>query len=374
MNAGRLGTTLAAALVAAFPVAAAAQGDLPVGRLRFLTGFEARGVSFGAGLGVKTISEMAIPLGAMYNPSTRLALDFGVRYASASRTPEGATAKGTVSGFTDVQVRGVYQVIPDRVMLTLAANLPTGKTKLSADELPAAGAVASELIPFPVTSFGTGANMTTGLAVAVPVAGWAVGLAGAYRLSGEFTPMAPADSSNYSYKPGSELRLRIGADRVVGQGRVSLGFTYSTFSQDEFAGASIFQPGKRYISQASWSFPVGNLGLALYFWDLYRTPGTVLVGSRTTERQNVLTAGLAATVQLGRYVLRPQLEFRKHTVGVDKLEAAGQLLSLSARLSVPLSEVLALTPAVRFDTGNVVSGVAYGFTGWGISLGVRATL
>ena len=73
MNAARRRAALAAAMVAAFPVAAFAQGDLPVGRLRFLTGFEARGVSFGAGLGVKTISEMAIPLGAMYNPSTRLA-------------------------------------------------------------------------------------------------------------------------------------------------------------------------------------------------------------------------------------------------------------------------------------------------------------
>ena len=371
MNAAVRRAALAAAVLTAFPVAAFAQGDLPVGRLRFLTGFEVRSVSFKAGLGVKTISEMAVPLGAMYNPSTRLALDFGIRYASASRTPEGAAAKGTVSGPTDLQVRGVYQVVPDVVVLTLAANLPTGKTKMSADELSAAGAVASELIPFPVTSFGTGANVTTGLAVAVPVAGWAVGVAGAYRLSGAY---ALRDTVGTSYKPGGELRFRIGADRVAGQGRVSLGFTYSSFSQDEFGGASIYQPGKRYIMQASWSFPIGNLGLALYAWDLYRTSGTVLLSSSTTEKQNVLTAGVAASLQMGRSVLRPQLEFRKHTAGVDKLEAAGQLLSLSARLSLPLSEALSLTPAVRFDTGNIVSGATYGFTGWGLSVGIRATL
>jgi hypothetical protein len=371
VNAAGRRATLAALVIIAAPVAAFAQGDLPVGRLRFLTGFEVRSVSFNAGLGVKTISEMAVPLGLMYNPSERLALDFGVRYATASRTPEGTAAKGTVSGPTDIQVRGVFQVIPDLVVLTVAGNVPTGKTKLSADELPAAGAVASELIPFPVQSFGTGANVTTGLAVAVPVAGWAVGLAGAYRLSGAYSPMATVDST---YKPGSDLRFRVGADRVIGQGRVSLGFTFSTFSQDEFGGATIFQPGKRYISQASWSFPVGNLGLALYVWDLYRNAGTVLLSSSPTEKQNVLTAGVAASVQLGRSVLRPQVEFRKHTAGVDKLEAAGQLLSLSARLSMPLSESFALTPAVRFDTGNVVSGVAYGFTGWGLSVGIRATL
>jgi hypothetical protein len=371
VNAATRGAALTAAVMVAFPVAAFAQGDLPVGRLRFLTGFEMRSVSFKAGLGVKTISEMAVPLGAMYNPSARLALDFGVRYASASRTPEGTAPKGTVSGPTDIQVRGVFQVVPDAVVLTLAGNIPTGKTKMSADELPTAGAVASELIPFPVTSFGTGANVTTGLAVAVPVAGWAVGLAGAYRLSGAFSPMATVDSS---YKPGAELRFRVGADGVVGQGRISLGFTYSSFSQDEFGGASIYQPGKRYIAQASWSFPVGNLGLALYAWDLYRTSGTVVLSSLATEKQNVLTAGLAATVQMGRSVLRPQVEYRKHTVGIDKLEAAGQMLSLSARLSLPLSEALSLTPAVRFDTGNIVGGATCGFTGWGLSMGIRATL
>jgi len=339
--------------------------------VRFLTGFEARSVSFNAGLGVKTISEMTVPLGMMYNPSDRLALDFGIRYASVSRTPTDTTPKVTVSGPTDVQVRAVYQVIPDRVVLTLAGNVPTGKTKLSDPEQQAVGAVASELIPFPVSSFGTGANVTTGLAVAIPVAGWAVGVAGAYRLSGAFTPLIQRDTS---YKPGGELRFRIGADRVVGQGRVSLGFTYSSFSQDEWGGASFFQPGKRYISQASWSFPVGNLGLALYAWDLYRTSGTVLLNRGVTEKQNVLTAGVAASVQLGRSVLRPQIEFRKHTAGVDKLEAAGQLLSLSARLSMPVSESFALTPAVRFDTGNIVSGATYGFTGWGLSVGIRATL
>jgi hypothetical protein len=371
VNAPARRLALAAAVLAAFPVAAFAQGDLPVGRLRFLTGFDVRSVSFKAGLGVKTISEMAVPLGVMYNASTRLAFDLGIRYASASRTPEGTAAKGTVSGPTDLQVRGVYQVVPDVVVLTLAANVPTGKTKLTADELPAAGAVASELIPFPVTSFGTGANVTTGLAVAVPVAGWAVGLAGAYRLSGAYSPMASVDST---YKPGGEVRLRVGADRVVGQGRVSLGFTYSSFSQDEFGGASIFQPGQRYISQASWSFPVGNLGLSVYAWDLYRTSGTVLLSSSATEKQNVLTAGLAASVQMGRSVLRPQVEFRKHTAGVDKLEAAGQLLAFSARLSLPLSESFTLTPAARFDTGNVVSGATYSFTGWGLSVGIRATL
>ena len=82
---GAVGVLLAA--VVATPVAARAQ-DLPVGRVRFLSGVEARGVSFNAGLGLKSISEVAIPFGALWTASPKLSFDFGVRYATATRAPE----------------------------------------------------------------------------------------------------------------------------------------------------------------------------------------------------------------------------------------------------------------------------------------------
>jgi hypothetical protein len=261
------------------------------------------------------------------------------------------------------------------VVLTVAANLPTGKTKLTDDELVAAGVAASELIPFPVSSFGSGANVTSGLAVAVPLAGWAVGAGGSYRITAGYTPLASIDSS---YKPGGELRLRVGADRLVGQGRVSLGFTFSSFADDEFGGSRLFQSGKRYITQGSWSFPVGNLGLVLYVWDLYRDAGKLVIGGGATEKQNVLTGGVVASIQMGRNVLRPQLEYRMQSAragSASSWSAAGHLLSFSARYQLSLSERFALLPAARFDAGNITStGTTVSFTGWGLSVGLRATL
>lgn len=372
MNArGRAALALLAVL-AAVPPAAPAQ-ELPVGRIRLLSGFEARGVSFDSGLGLKSVSELVLPVGAIWAVTPKLSLDFGVRYARATRTPEEDSLPTTsVSGPTDVQVRGAYQLVPDAVVLTISANLPTGKTKLTAEELPAAGAVASDLIPFPVSSFGSGANVTSGVAIAMPVAGWALGFGGSYRLSGEYTPLAAVDSG---YRAAAEVRFRVGADRLVGQGRVSLGFTYSSFSHDEFGGSEIFRPGKRYITQASWSFPIGNAGLSLYAWDLYRSAGTVALGGSSTEKQNVLAAGAVASIQVGRSVLRPQVEFRQQSAGLDTWESAGRLLGLSVRYQMPLTEALSLLPALRYDTGNVVSdGATIGFTGWGLSLGLRTTL
>jgi hypothetical protein len=365
-----------AALLAAAPAAARAQGDVPVGRVRVLSGFEARGLSFDAGLGIKSAGEMAIPLGMIWTATQRLSVDFGLRYASAWRTPDIAgQPKATISGLTDAQLRGVYQVVPDMVVVTVAANLPTGKTKLSDDQLLAAGVAASDLITFPVPSFGSGANVTTGLAVAVPMGGWAIGVGGSYRLTSGYTPLASIDSS---YKPGGELRVRVGADRIVGQGRVSLGVTFSSFAEDEFGGSRLFQPGKRYIGQASWSFPVGNVGFAVYVWDLYRSAGTLVIGSSPTDKQNVITGGVVATFRVGRNVLRPQLEYRRQNVkgaGTSGWARAGSILSLSARYQWALSERFALLPALRFDTGSVASfGTDVGFTGWGLSVGLRTTL
>ena len=372
MNARRSALAALVTVLAAAPLAARAQ-DIPVGRVRFLSGLEARGVSFDAGLGLKNISELVVPFGAIWTASPKLSFDFGVRYARVSRTPEvDSLASTSVSGLTDLQVRGVYQVVPDAVVFTVAANVPTGKTELTGEDLLAAGSVASDLIPFPVSSFGSGTNVTSGIAVAVPFAGWALGFGGSYRLSGAYTPLADVDSS---YKAGGEFRFRAGADRLVGQGRVSLGFTYSGFSQDEFGGSSVFEPGKRYITQASWSFPLGNLGLAFYAWDLYRNSGTVTLGGSRTEKQNILAAGAVASIQLGRNVLRPQIEIRQQSAGVSAMKSAGRLLGLSVRYQMQLTGSFSLVPALRFDTGNVVSGGAtIGFTGWGLSLGLRTTL
>ena len=365
--------TLALAALTLLPASLLAQAGSQIGRVTGLAGVEARGLSFQSGLGIKSVTEVAVPFGVLWPMTSRLSIDVGGRYATVTRTEETGSSS-SVSGPTDVQARAVYQIIPDLAVLTVGANLPTGKTKLTGNELLAAGVIASDLIPFPVSSFGSGFNVTTGLALAVPVGGWAVGVAGSYRQNASFTLLADTSAA---YKAGGEFRLRLGADRILGQSRVSLGFTYSSFGEDEFGAARIFQSGKRYISQFSWSFPIGNLGLAVYAWDLYRANGSQPINGSTTEKRNVLTLGGAASVQMGKNVLRPQLEFRNHTLGVNKLESAGQLLSLGARYQMPIGERYVVFPSARFDTGNVVNsatGQAVSFSGWNVGVTLRATM
>jgi hypothetical protein len=341
----------------------AAQGGVAA-----LTGVETRGLSFQSGLGIKSVTEIAVPFGLVWTASPRFSLDLGGRYATASRTD--SSGSSSISGLTDIQARGVYQLVKDIAVFTVAATLPTGKTRLTAAQLPVAGVIASDLLPFPVSNFGSGFNVTTGLALAVPVGGWAIGVAGSYRQNGSYTPL----DTSVSYKAGGEFRVRAGADRIVGQSRISLGFTYSTFGEDDFGSSPIFQSGKRYIGQASWSFPIGNVGLALYAWDLYRANGTVPISGTMTEKRNVLALGGVGSIQLGTNVLRPQIEYRAHTIGVSQLSNAGKLLSVGALLQIPLGSRYELLPVARFDAGNVVaptSGGTVSFTGWDLGVSLR---
>ncbi|MDP3775147.1 MAG: hypothetical protein Q8Q85_12870 [Gemmatimonadales bacterium] len=340
-------------------------------RRTLYTGVEYRTLSFDPGLGTKTVSELVVPIGLVLPFSNRVTVDLGTRFARAERTDESG-ASGTISGLTDLQARAVIQLVPDVALFTVTANLPTGKTKLSNEQLAVAGAIASDLLPFPVSSFGSGTSVTTGLAFAVPVAGWALGLAGSYRMSGSFTPLAGVDSS---YKAGAEMRFRAGVDRVVGQGRVSLGFTYSSFTTDEFGGSGVFRPGKRYIGQAGVSLPLGNMGLSLYAWDLYRASGTVPVNGLTTEKQNLMALGAALSIQRGRNVFRPSVEYRLFGEGDSSLVKAGTLLSLGARYQMATGESMSLIPSVRYDMGNIPNGATdVGYSGFSVGLSLRKTM
>jgi hypothetical protein len=379
MRARRLLPALAVA--ALLPATMLAQ-SAPVGSTTGYGGVEVRGLSFQSGLGIKSVTQIAVPIGAVWQAGSRLAFDFGGRYATVTRKDE-AGGSASVSGLTDIQARGIYQVVPDVAVLSVSVNLPTGKAKLTPAQLPVANVIASDMIPFPVANFASGFNLTTGLALAVPVSGWAVGLAGSYRANGSFTPIADTGAAGQSYKAGGEVRVRLGADRIIGQSRVSLGLTYSSFGEDDFGSSPLFQSGKRLISQASWSFPIGNLGLAVYAWDLYRAAGSVVTTQTSTEKRNVLTLGTMASVQLGRSVLRPQIEFRNYTTGLcagrvsDQLCAGGKLVSLGARLQLPVGERYTLLPLLRLDAGNVVNpntGQAVGYTGWDFGVTIRANM
>ena len=355
--------SLAALALLALPAALHAQVD--VTRAGIITGAEFRTVSFNNGA-TRRLSEFAVPIGFAAPLGRRVTFDIGTYYVSAQRKDDaGATA--TISGLTDVVVRTAIQLKQDVAVFTISANLPTGQHELTTAQNVVAGNFATDLVPFPVSNFGSGVSVTSGLALAAPVGSWALGLAGSYRFNGSYTPFADTTTT---LKPGGEVRLRLGADRIVGQGRVSLGVTYSTFSNDEF-GSAARRPGARLIPQASWSLPMGNNNLALYAWDVYRRPDNV-TGSVS---ENTTTLGAVMSIRSGRNSLRPLAEFR-HSWKAG--ESNGTLVGIGARYAISAGQRLSVTPGVRMDFGSVPlvpgSSTTATFTGVSGSITIRGSL
>jgi len=363
----RVLTVSALAFVAAAPLLAQDAGSP-----RALAGAEYYGVSFGSGLGTKSLHELVVPLGFTVPVGRRVILDAGAFYVNAQRKDE-AGGSGTVNGLTDVTLRGAWQIRPDVLALTVAVNVPTGQRKLSGDQFLVASAVATDLIPFPVTSFGTSASVTTSLAYAVPVGPWALGIAGGYRYNGSYQPLADTAEN---LKPGGEMRLRVGADRLVGQGRLTLGVTFSTFSRDEF-GADRLGAGRRYISQASWNFPIGNSSVAFYAWDVHRANDAFGPDSVRTPKLtvNTLAVGAIAGLRVGRDLLRPSVELRHAWQGTGKMAGAGTLVGLGLRYQWNAGGRFAVLPSVRADLGSIPGAAGnVSLTGVSAGLSVRATL
>lgn len=361
-------TMLIAAAIVALPSALAAQDP---SRARFITGAEFYTTSFDPGTGTKSVRELVAPLGLVLPLSPRLSLDLGTYFVSVEREDE-AGGSASISGLTDVMVRGAYQLKQDFATLTFGVSLPTGQGTLTRDQLLAAGTVASDLIPYPVTSFGAGFTATTGLAIAMPAGAWAIGLAGSYRYNASYDPIAPdtADPNPPSLTPGSEFRVRLGADRLVGQGRLTAGLTYSTFSQDEF-GADRSSPGPRIISQLSWNMPLGNNSVAFYFWDVYRGEGDA-TAALPSIKQNTFALGVVGGFRMGGGLLRPSLEVRQQkTQTSGASDESGSLIGVGAKYQLQAGSRVTVIPGVRFDTGSIAD---VSFTGLSGSLALRVGL
>lgn len=338
------------------------------------TGFEARFYRFGQDLGVKSLGQVAIPL-AIVAPVGRFTLDAGAWLATTTLTRLDGYRE-TVSGITDTQIRAAYVMGSDALVLTALVNLPTGATNLTAAEYAVLSAAASSFLAFPVNAYGSGASATLGLAGAFRAGAWNLGLAGSARLSAGFTPFEDADGG-FTYQSGLEARARLGADRLVGNGKMAFGVTVSTFSDDEFANGAgatgVYRPGRRVIGEASYTTLIGPATVAGYLWDFYRTGGDS-AGSSVPNHENLFAAGIVGRIPMNPTLdLEPGAELRL----ANPAEGTAVLLELSAAARIRLSPRYTLIPVARLDLGRLeepAPGFGHSIRGGGISVFLRWSL
>ena len=318
------------------------------------------------------IDELAIPLVINVPVRNRLALDIAGAYAVSTVTVGDSTSE--LRGLTDTQLRANYTFGSDAVILTAGLNLPTGQATVGDAELAAAGRIGNDFLAFPISNMGTGLGGTGGLAIARPAGAWNVGAGASIRHTVEYEPYRQGEI-RVRFQPGDEYRVRLGADRSVGSGRLALGFTYSAFGRDA-AGSFTYNTGDRYVGQVAYAGAIGAMDVHVSSWNLLRAVGETLDG-RDLPWENITNLSLGVGFSAGALRLEPNVELRAATRDEDGgslLSArSGRMVTFGLRSRFELLG-LSLSPSGAISTGRYL---ATGTTdpaelsGWRVALTAR---
>ena len=314
-----------------------------------LGGFDYQRYGFDKGYAVQSGWQWSLPLVLVAPLGSHASIDLTTHYAHTEVTD---TATLTHSGLTDTQLRLLYTIGAQRAVASISINLPTGTKSFPTSSYGVASGVSSTYLSFPVNNLGSGFGLTTGLAYAAPAGGWNLGLAGSVRVQANYRPFTD-DSMNY--RPGLEGRLRLGADRLLGErGRLLLGLTFSTFSTDEFSGGSsaqgsTFNPGSRFITEFGYAYSWGSTSVTFGAWDYYRMAGSSGVATQSDTKENVFNTELRLARQLSRrFAIEPLASFRQWSPADFR---GGRLYSFGANLRFGLSDQWSGVASGRFGTG-----------------------
>ncbi len=293
----------------------------------------------------KTVSQFAVPIAVIVPFNDRFNVDVSTSYAS-SEVRFGGAKTSSISGLTDMQVRGNLLIGDNVALITLGLNLPTGMYKVPEGQIEAAGQIGNDFLLYPVASMGGGLSTTGGVAFAQPLGDWNLGAGASFRHSSRFDAYQ-LQSAALRFQPGDELRLRVGLDRPILDGSMAFGVTYSKFGKDA-ADSTTFATGDRALAQASISVPVGNgFDLSVSSWDLYRARGERIGAVASWENVADITAALGFNV--GDIYVQPSAEGRLWQVdGVH----TGTLGNVGVRLRFELGE-LSVNPSVTYGIGKL---------------------
>jgi hypothetical protein len=332
--------SLALLAAAALPLAAQGISDASV-----IAGPQYVSYTFGTGAAAKTVNQLSVPFAVIIPLGDRFTFDVSSSYANSQVRAGGATTS-SINGLTDTQVRGNLMVGDNRAVFTIGVNLPTGQYTVPTAQQDAAGQIGNDFLVYPVSGMGNGLGATGGVAIAQSLGGdWNLGLGASFRHSTQFDAYQ-LTTGVLRFTPGDEFRLRVGLDRPVGDGRFSLGVTYSKFSKDAL-DSTTFATGDRALGQLNYSVPAGNGDFQVSVWNLYRGPGQQFGGAAPWE--NVANLNVALGFNAGDLYVQPSVEGRSWMVDGNK---AGALGTVGLRFRFAMG-ALSVNPSGQYTIGKL---------------------
>jgi|GEM_PF-767443 len=326
-------------------------------------------------IGFETISLLTVPLGARATLGSRARLEVRGHWAQATLTRDDGT-EVSIDGITDTRISLSADLVPGMVTATAVGILPTGQDGFDGEQLELAGAIASDLLPFRISHWGSGGGGGLFLTAVHSFGLTGVGVDVGYQRAGEFTVQ---EGTVGGYRPGDQFQVAAAVDRVVGAaGKVTLRLDGSFFQDGELDGVNVFRSGSRLGAVGSYSYPLGPNSSGLFYAGYrHRSEGSFLLvdlapalSPDPRPSQGTALVGAAfRTPGLGG-VLIPSLDFRalRRDDGVDQGWGVG--VGSSGEWG---SSTITVIPGARFRFGSVGvrEDVTTGFLGLDLSMQLR---
>lgn len=318
---------------------------------------------------MKSLSLVTLPFDAGLRIGQRVALQVSGFWARGERrNASGGTL--TIQGPTDTQLSASLALDKGRISVSGILALPTGHAEQTLEEEDIAANIASDLLPFRISNWGSGGGVGLRAMAAERFGGLGAGVSLGYFLAQEFRPRTWQPTQ---YQPGNNLVVRTVLDGDVGRaGRASLQLSFHSYGDDLQNGTGFYRSGNRLQGIGSYAFAVGRRSSAMaYLGAMYRAEGQELQGLPPIGARTLFMAGGGGRIRVGRNLLLPTADLRvlRSEDGVDqglnvRLGAAAEL-AVGSTLLVPFGRV-------HFGTLAVVKATEQStYVGFDLGLGVR---
>lgn len=360
-----------------------ASGGLFVESYGFGAGLAQLGAS-GEGSVVTGASQIVLPLSYAMSIGDRWSMDAATLVTSGSATLRTADGERTarLSGLGDVRLRATGRLRGDALLVTFGANLGSGRSKLSGDEVAVLGVLAAPALGSVMPAATAGTSATTGLVYAFQRAGWSWAAGTSVEVRGSYAPVAAlaAGIDATTFDPGTALHLSLGADRFVHEGALSLALTADVYSQDrlvagnESATAATVRLGPTVGLEAEWRAPTTRFReLVVFAAERYRAAFTRDGASVDGSSANYLSAGTRAVYPLaGVGDVSGSVELWRHG-GLAVEQSLVTAATSSAAVTVGVQRrvgAYAVQPYLRLRTGTIDTGAGSTNVG-GVGLGLN---
>jgi len=302
--------------------------------------------------GVRSITLLSTPFQAAIplTAGTRLELSGGYGRGVLVRR-DGSESR--VQGPTDTQLRLRVPVGGTSLVLSAIAVLPTGISTFSPDQSQVAGAIASDLLPFSMTSWGSGGGGGIAGTYAHSLGRVALGVGGSYLTHRAFEPLEGGQF--VAYRPGDQLGMQAAANVDVGNaGKAALQVVLLHQADDRLSDANLFRSGNRYQAMGSYAFRAGRSSSGIvYLGGGHRECGGALmevVRDSPSQDLALVGTGFRLPVRPG-LVLVPTLESRVFRTG-DGV-GQGYLTGAGAGLEFSTGDTR-IVPRARAQLGRVL--------------------